>query len=579
MAPAANPRPGPRSLALIALLAACGEAVDRPNGDAGLDAAAPVDGGPQPDAGAPPDAGPPGPRTVRISGQVLRLDALLEGARLAVGEASVRALGAQGVEAAVSDAVTGDYALTVPPEGKLVLAAARAGYLQSYAELAVADRDVVARDFLMAYEPHVARLTERFGVEWGQDFPCRAPNAGPCRWGLVMGRVVDDGSAAGGAPTPLAGVGAADFTLLGEGDPAWHRQGPYFFFFNGQPAPAATATQRQLDEATGRYRGGLFAFFVEVPVSGPPSRDVELRAASLAGGDERRYFGPLRFKVWREGFTWVDLAETGQPPVEPPAPGGVDFDTQIYPLFFPVAQGGYGCQGCHGARPGPPAAGMDLGGGPAAAYAALDPARYPRRVNLQDPASSLLLVRPLYEAAGPQDHPVFAFVSTEDPAYRLVLAWIREGARRGPAPRPDAGVPPDGDLDAGVPPDAGPPGVSFYRDVRPLLASPVAAGGAGCHGCHVNGVNATNAPGGLYLGGDGRALWTALTQAPARDGSGSGERYRINRAGDIGRSLLLTNPTVGSPEPHPAKLFAGTADPRYQLLYRWISEGYLDDSP
>jgi hypothetical protein len=44
------------------------------------------------------------------------------------------------------------------------------------------------------------------------------------------------------------------------------------------------------------------------------------------------------------------------------------------------------------------------------------------------------------------------------------------------------------------------------------------------------------------------------------------------------RSLVLTNPTEGV-EPHPIKPFLNNADARYQLLYRWIAEGALNDTP
>ena len=549
---------GRAALSLLLVISACGGG-EEPIGDAGVIA----DAGVGPDAGDV-DGGPDGPRGVRVSGRVLRLDSYLEGNQLAVGEASVRVLGAADVTPAIAEPTEGAYELVVPPNGKLVLGAARPGYLQSYAELTVADRDISNRNFYMAYEPHVARMSERFGVSWGVDFPCHAPNVGVCRFALLMGRVVDDGSYAGGVPTPLAGVEANDFTLAGEGNPNWYRRGPYFFFFNGQPDPQATATKRRQDPANGRYEGGLFAFFIEIPVTGPASRDVELRIASYAEGPQRRYFGPTQVKVFRDAFTWTTVAETGlqPPPVEPPPPMGVDFDTQVYPLFLPVAQGGYGCQGCHTNQGGAqPAGGMNLYGGPRAAYGALDPARYPTRVNLATPRASYLLTRPLYEANGTQDHPIFAFFSDQDPAYRLIYTWISEGARRdGDNPMP-------------------PPAVSFYNDLRPLLYRPVNEGGAGCYNCHVLGVGPNNAPGGLYFGGDGNALWRALTQDTAQDNGQSGERYRINRQGEIGRSLLLTNPLIGSPEPHPAKIFTGTDDPRYQLIYRWIADGYTNDTP
>ena len=513
------------------------------------------------DTGVGPDR-PPG--IVRISGRTLRLDAFLTGTEIPVAGSTVRAIGAVGVNPVTSGRV-GDYRIEVPQDGQLILAAsAQADYLESYEALVVAGADIELRDFYLAYRPHVDRLDESFGVDFNQPFPCHAPNVGQqCVYALVVGRVVDDGSAAGGRPTPLAGIGRNDFVFRGEGDPNWYVKGPYFFFPSGQPDPQGAATSRQRNPATNYYDGGLFAYYVEIPQQGPASRTVEVSAGSLAGGVQRRYFGPVAFNAYRGGFTWVEVAETGIPvePPEPPPLDNVDFATQVYPLFLPVAQGGLGCQGCHTNQDGQaPSGGLNLYGGPDQAYAALNPNQYPQRVNIQNPGASRLLTKPLFEPDGNQDHPIFAFLSDQDPAYRILYGWISEGAQY------DGNAPP---LDP----------VSFYNDVRPILYNDAANGGAGCYSCHVDGVNENNAPGGAYFGGDGQALWQVLTQQPPADNGFTGEPYRINRAGQPARSLVLTNPLVGSPEPHPAKLFNGADDPRYQTIYRWIQEGYANDSP
>ncbi|MEM7675247.1 MAG: hypothetical protein AAF449_04490 [Myxococcota bacterium] len=380
----------------------------------------------------------------------------------------------------------------------------------------------------------------------------------------MIGRVVDDGSAANGRPTPLAGVSANDFIVRGDGDPNWYKKGPYFFLFNGQPNPQGAATARARNNTTGYYDGGLFAIYVEIPQQGPGARTFEVAAASTAGGVQTRYFGPKAFTAYRGAFTWVELNETGvavEPP-PPPPPVDVDFATQVYPYFLPVAQGGLGCQGCHTNQGGEaPAGGLNLYGGPAAAFQGLNPAQYPARVNVANPGQSRLLTKPLFEPNGVQDHPIFAFLSDQDPAYATIYSWIAAGAP----------------YDDNAPPPLEP--VSFYNDVRPILYAAAAQGGAGCVGCHVTGVNANNAPGGAYFGGDGNALWQVITQQTAVDSANTGEPYLINRAGQPERSLLLTNPLVGSPEPHPAKLFNGVGDPRYQTIYRWIQEGYVNDTP
>jgi hypothetical protein len=382
-----------------------------------------------------------------------------------------------------------------------------------------------------------------------------------CEYGVVMGRVVDDGSYDNGTPTPLGDVAKDDFSVAVDTYANWYIKGPYFFLFSGVPDPGAVATKRAQDQATGKYKGGLFAMFIEVPLVGPNSRDVEISAASYAGGPTQRYFGPITVKVFRGGFTWVTLREGGvAPPPPPPPPGEVAFETQVYPLFLPVNQGGFGCLGCHTNEGGAaPAGGMNFYGGAAMAYAALNPAQYPQRVNVQNPGASLLLTKPLYEADGNQNHPIFAFVSANEPAYKTIYDWIAAGGLY------------EGQIE--VQP------VSFYNDIRPLLYRPVAEGGIGCYNCHVSGVDANTAPGGAYFGGDGAALYAELTQEPPTDNGGTGEPYRINKQGNIGASLLLTNPLIGSPEPHEGKIIPNANDPNYQKIYRWIQEGYVNDTP
>jgi hypothetical protein len=555
----------------VAALAACGGQNAAQDAGPQVRDAGPQDGGAPPndagqvDAGAP-DTGAPADDKVSISGKAYRLDSYLADEKVAVGQASIRALGVADVDP-VASAADGAYAIRVPQNGAVILSAAKTGYLQTYEQLTVAGVDLTGKNFLMAYETHVQRIAERFAVDtWGQTFPCHAPrNTGSCRYAVVMGRVVDDGSYDNGTPTPVADVAATDFTIRVGGYADWYTKGPYFFFFNGQPNPNVTSTQRDRG-ADGKYKGGLFAYFVEIPQEGEASREVELSISSYAGGATRRYFGPKTALVFRDSFTWVTVAESGQPPPppppdpDPPPPTGVDFETQVYPLFLPVDQGGLGCQGCHSSYNGQvPAGGMDLYGGPTAAYQALDPARYPQRVNVANPKASYLLKRPLYELDGNQDHPIFAFLSEQDPAYRYVYGWIAEGA----------------EYEGAVPP----PPVSFVNDIRPILYADPAAGGAGCRGCHVDGVNANTAPGGAYFGGTPNDLFQVLTAVAPSDNGATGEPYRINKQGYPARSLVLTNPLVGAPEPHPAKLFNGTQDPRYQLIYRWINEGYLNDAP
>ena len=544
-------------LAGLALTACSGNGDDGPpvvNRDGGVVDNTPRDGGPV----APPNT------DVYVQGNVYRLDAYLEGQRVALANATIRALGVVGVDPVGAEA-DGSYRIKVPQNGAVILGASKPDYLQSYVQLTVGNQDVT-HDFLMAWETHIDRLAMAFGVaDWNQPFTCHPPRQGQCKYVIVMGRVVDDGTEGNGTPAPVGGVAYDDFTFDVNGETDWYKKGPYFFFFNGQPNANVRETQRQRNQQTNKYEGGLYAYFVEFPETGAESVDITVSASSYAGGTVRRYFGPATVKANRASFSWMSIPETGlePPPPDdppPPPPDNVDFDTQIYPLFATIPEGGFGCLGCHTSQDGAQAAGgLDFYGGPAQAYAALDPAQYPLRVNVQNPGQSLLLTKPLYEADGNQDHPIFAFVNDQEPAYVQIYGWIQSGGLR-------VGGPP---LDP----------VSFYNEVRPLLYRDTVEGGAGCYTCHVNGVDAATAPGGAYFGGDGNALYDVLVNQPPSDPGPTNEAYRINKQGQTGYSLLLTNPTQGNNEPHPAKLFFGAEDPRYQTIYRWIAEGYQNDTP
>ena len=95
--------------------------------------------------------------------------------------------------------------------------------------------------------------------------------------------------------------------------------------------------------------------------------------------------------------------------------GGVSYLEGIVPIW--TAR----CTVCHSGAS--PAGGLDLSGGAASYSSAIT------RVNLADPPSSLLLVRPLSTAAGGSDHGGGdIFGDTTDPDYQTILNWISAGA-------------------------------------------------------------------------------------------------------------------------------------------------------
>ena len=568
-----------RRLALaVALLgvAACSGADEAPdeNLDGGIE---PRDVGPQvgfPDAGPPvdmgfrprPDAGPPPPQEVTVSGRVIRLDDYLAGnnnnyvddvAVLAYGVfPQVSTLSGQAPEPA------GGYRLTLPANGQALMLTSRLSYNQTLYAVTTGDAPLPDRNLYVTYAAWLSEVANAHNVDLVNDFPCQTPSLqqqnADCVYAAIVGRIRDDGTAGNGVIRPVAGITADNFQIYGPGDEGWYVRGPYFLDYTATASVGAAGSIVYNDG--GNYRGGLYITFVEVPSRGPQSVGLQLSIAYPYQG-ATRYFGPVSVQALRSpggSVTFADLPETGEAPPAPPV-GGVDFDTQIYPLFLTVAEGGLGCIGCHTNQGGAdPAGGMNLYGGPAEAYASLDPNQYDQRVNTVNPDRSYLLVRPLYEPDGLQDHPIFAFTSPQDAAYRLILTWITEGGLRN-----NVNLPP----------------VSFYNDVRPLLYQPTAMGGAGCYTCHVDGVGPNDAPGDFYMGGDGNALYEALTNQTPVGAGPYDEPYRINKEGYPERSLVLTNPLFGDAELHPVKIFDNTADSRYQLIYRWVAEGYVNDTP
>ena len=106
-----------------------------------------------------------------------------------------------------------------------------------------------------------------------------------------------------------------------------------------------------------------------------------------------------------------------------PLPTNVSFATQVVPIF-----NSRGCVACHsGNGPGKDLGGLQLDGGDPKIYSELR-TENPLRVQLAMPEKSLLLTMPSAEQP-PDNHPVVAFTTPEDPDYLKLLVWIREGAK------------------------------------------------------------------------------------------------------------------------------------------------------
>lgn len=514
----------------------------------------PVDGG-EPDGGEPPV------NEITLSGKVRKLGAYLAGNNEYVAGAAVLAYGVEPQASAITDqANVGYYTLSVPANGEVVFFVSKAGYHQTFSSVTVADQNVQNQSLPLAEADWLSEIAAAHNVDLNTPFTCQTPElqGSTCIYSVVVGRILDDGTAGNGEIRPVGGVYQEDFTVYGPNDNAgWYVRGPYFLDYTGTSSAAATQSI-VYQNGQGQYLGGLYVLFAEIPQVGGQYPYVSLRI-SVAYDDNgtARYFGPVDLQAFRGpggAVNWANLPETGvvvQPPVQ-----DIDFDAQVYPLFLPVPQGGLGCQGCHTSQGGAqPAAGMDLYQA-ATAYASLNPQSYPNRVNLQDPAASLLLTKPLYEASGPQNHPIFVFASPQDVGYRTLLTWIEEGAQRNVQLQP----------------------VSFANEVHAGLYDETQNGGWGCRACHYDGVDANTAPGGFYISGDPAAVYDELVNETPTDNGQTGEPYRINKDPQYPeRSLVLTSPLAGNPEPHPVKIFYNNQDPRYLLLYRWIQEGYQNN--
>ncbi|MCX5744135.1 MAG: hypothetical protein NT062_16725 [Proteobacteria bacterium] len=215
--------------------------------------------------------------------------------------------------------------------------------------------------------------------------------------GMILAHLVDD------AHQPRLGVLRSELALADVG--ASTVKGPVFL--DGTLAVAADQTKTSGE-------GWVAYFDVLSPglptLTAAPNASVNMAAAIPIGDDV------------------VSIAEvivgTG---TTPPLPANVSFATQVFPLFTSL-----GCVGCHAANGGGKDAGLDLGGGsPHKAYTELvdelRPGTPKFRVDKEHPTQSLVLTMPSREVP-PDGHPNITFTGPSDPAYRLIQAWITQGA-------------------------------------------------------------------------------------------------------------------------------------------------------
>lgn len=237
-------------------------------------------------------------------------------------------------------------------------------------------------DLSTAKETYVTGLATAFGV---------TPMAGTS---IVIARAVDD------AGQPRAGIPAAAFALAGA-----TFSGPYFLDANRAAAPAATETSAS----------GYVVFF-----------DVAAGTAAITAADNSGYtmaMGPAPVAA-----TTLTLAEVIVTDGAPVLPTNVSFANDVVPIFSLR-----GCDRCHSGN----GIGRDLGnltldGSVNLMYREvteeISPIHNKIRVNVMAPAESLLLTMPTAETP-PDTHPNVTFLGMGDPDYRIIFAWISEGAK------------------------------------------------------------------------------------------------------------------------------------------------------
>lgn len=210
--------------------------------------------------------------------------------------------------------------------------------------------------------------------------------------GAVLGRTEDSASA------PIAGVAALQVLPV-----TFASDGPYFLADDGTPAPAETATTAN---------GGFLFFNVS-------TGNVAVQAAAAGF-----VFQPIATIVEDNAWSLVTLAADGTgngtpTPTPTGTPAAISFANDVYPIFS--AKGcSAGSPPCH--RSGQPAGGMRLDQDPNQIHPGVV-----QRVNTANPAASLLLTKPLFEAT-PDHGGGNIFLTTSDPDYLTILGWIEQGA-------------------------------------------------------------------------------------------------------------------------------------------------------
>ena len=351
-------------------------------------------GNPPPNAGGDVDAGVDAPAVIgpKLSGKTMDYFG-----NVALADSTVTTDGIDPPKTATSAADGLFELLDVPPSGLVILNATRPDYRPTRnVAIPVAEVDVV-QDI---YQMSVIDVNRQYTTALG-----RLPVAGLAFVAVDLQR--NNG-------TPLEGVPLADIVLVDALD---------------QPVPNLTyAFMGQTDVDPTILSSTAVNGRARVAILDVPPGAFTLKVTALNGmGQPQTLTTPIAGVA--DGATLGKIGGT--------TPGGGGggggnvadplFSVDIYPRLQRVALGGIGCANCHTALG--QGAILILDDGAANVLARLNPPAANGRLDNLTPASSMLLTKPLYELAPPQDHPNATFLDVNDDNYKLFLLWIQNGLK------------------------------------------------------------------------------------------------------------------------------------------------------
>lgn len=297
----------------------------------------------------------------------------------------------------VSSGAGGEFAFEGVPVGSQVFfSASRTNYRPTRnTPVTVNDVEVVQDLYLMS----VADINRQYATDQG-----KVPTPGTA---FVIAELQRNNG------MPMADIPLTDVTLVdGLDAPVPGVIGPYVIGAAGDIVPVGPTL-------TETHGGKARVAFLDVPPG-----TFSLKVAYLDGEQQPQTI-TTSITTAADGATLVRSGGMGGGGGMPGGnPLNPKFAEDIYPRLQTAANGGLACANCH--TVGGRGAVAVFNALPADVLAALK--AKPGLINLDVPADSLLLTKPLYEPTPPQNHENATFVDVNDPNYKLILLWIEQGA-------------------------------------------------------------------------------------------------------------------------------------------------------